>query len=37
LLDRDGYAAATRTKGRYAFATQCIGGSQGIATVMEAV
>jgi len=26
-----------RTKGRYALATQCIGGGQGIATVMEAL
>jgi len=26
-----------RTKGRYALATQCIGGGQGIATVLEAV
>jgi acetyl-CoA acyltransferase len=26
-----------RTKGRYALATQCIGGGQGIATIMEAL
>jgi acetyl-CoA acyltransferase len=26
-----------RTKGRYALATQCIGGGQGIATVLEAI
>jgi acetyl-CoA acyltransferase len=34
-----GKAAAllARTKGRYALATQCIGGGQGIATVMEAL
>ncbi len=27
----------TRTKGRYALATQCIGGGQGIATILEAI
>ena len=34
-----GKAAAllSRTKGRYALATQCIGGGQGIATILEAV
>jgi acetyl-CoA acyltransferase len=34
-----GKAAALlrREKGRYALATQCIGGGQGIATVLEAV
>jgi acetyl-CoA acyltransferase len=34
-----GKAAAllARTKGRYALATQCIGGGQGIATVMQAL
>jgi acetyl-CoA acyltransferase len=34
-----GKAAAllARTRGRYALATQCIGGGQGIATVMEAL
>jgi acetyl-CoA acyltransferase len=34
-----GKAAAllARTKGRYALATQCIGGGQGIATVLEAL
>ncbi|MDP9091160.1 MAG: thiolase family protein [Pseudomonadota bacterium] len=34
-----GKAAAllARTKGRYALATQCIGGGQGIATIMEAL
>ena len=34
-----GKAAALlhRTGGRYALATQCIGGGQGIATVLEAV
>jgi len=26
-----------RTRGRYALATQCIGGGQGIATVLEAL
>ncbi len=26
-----------REKGRYALATQCIGGGQGIATILEAV
>jgi acetyl-CoA acyltransferase len=26
-----------REKGRYALATQCIGGGQGIATIMEAL
>jgi len=26
-----------RNKGRYALSTQCIGGGQGIATVMEAL
>ncbi|MES2073211.1 MAG: thiolase family protein [Pseudomonadota bacterium] len=34
-----GKAAAllTREKGRYALATQCIGGGQGIATILEAI
>ena len=34
-----GKAAAllARNKGRYALATQCIGGGQGIATVMAAL
>ena len=34
-----GKAAAllTREQGRFALATQCIGGGQGIATVLEAV
>ena len=26
-----------REKGRYALATQCIGGGQGIATILEAI
>ena len=26
-----------RTKGRYALSTQCIGGGQGIATILEAI
>jgi acetyl-CoA acyltransferase len=26
-----------REKGKYALATQCIGGGQGIATILEAV
>jgi acetyl-CoA acyltransferase len=26
-----------REKGKYALATQCIGGGQGIATVLEAI
>jgi len=30
-------ASLLRERGRYALATQCIGGGQGIATILEAV
>jgi acetyl-CoA acyltransferase len=32
-----GRLAVARTGGKYALATQCIGGGQGIATVLEAI
>ena len=34
---RQGGVAAAGVRARYALATQCIGGGQGIATVLEAV